>query len=352
MNQKYYIIPIFVPHLGCPHQCVFCNQRSISGMQKEVNGEEVKVIIEQYLTTFPKDAFIEVAFFGGSFTGIKAEKQKELLEATNIYLSEEKIQGIRISTRPDYISRDILKFLKNYGVKVIELGVQSMDNEVLARSYRGHSREDVINASNLIKEYNFKLGHQMMIGLPGDTLEKDIITARQLIKLKPDIARIYPVLVIKGTELEQMYIKGQYEPLNVKVAVEISKQILKLFKNNDINVIRLGLQVTENINIGKDVVAGPFHPAFKELVESELRFELISFMLSNININEGDKLSIISNGQEVSITVGHKRTNIERLYKNYQFGEIKVYGNPNMHRGNVVVNVGEQSVSMHESNFF
>ena len=202
--KKEYIIPIFVPHLGCPNCCVFCNQTKISGQEKQVTKEDVKNTIDYYLKHFKDDnKYVEVAFFGGSFTGIDENVQNELLETAYEYIKEGKVNSIRISTRPDYINKEILKRLKKYKVKTIELGVQSTNNYILAKSKRGHTFEDVRQASKLIRKYGFVLGHQMMIGLPESTELDEITTAKNLIKLKPKIVRIYPVLVIKNTELEE-----------------------------------------------------------------------------------------------------------------------------------------------------
>ena len=206
--KKEYIIPIFVPNLGCPNCCVFCNQRKISGEQRQVTSEDVKNTIEYYLQNFRDDnKYVEVAFFGGSFTGIEENVQNNLLEAVQSYIDEGKVNSIRISTRPDYIDKDTLKRLKHYRVKTIELGVQSTNNYILAKSKRGHTFEDVRIASKLIRKYGFILGHQMMVGLPESTALDEVTTAKNLIKLKPKIVRIYPVLVIKNTELEDMYKK-------------------------------------------------------------------------------------------------------------------------------------------------
>ena len=260
--KKEYIIPIFVPHLGCPQCCTFCNQKTISGEQKQVNAEDVKNTIEYYLNNFKyNDKYIEVAFFGGSFTAIEIEKQKELLEAVQPYLKQKKINSIRLSTRPDAINKEILKMLKHYKVKIIELGVQSSNNYILARCKRGHSFEDVKKASKLIRRFGFTLGHQMMVGLPDSTEKDDIQTAKDLIRLKPKIVRVYPVLVIKGTELEQEAQKGDYEPLTVEQGVERSKEIVKLFNKKHIKVIRVGLQNTDTItdisSNQSEVVSGP-----------------------------------------------------------------------------------------------
>lgn len=201
--RQHYIIPIFVPHLGCPNDCIFCNQKSISGEQRQVSAKEVKEQIEFYWKSLKnkETAFIEVAFFGGSFTGIPQEKQIELLQAVQEYIDKGKVNSIRISTRPDYINKEILKLLKKYKVHTIELGVQSSNDYILRRSKRGHTFEDVKKASKLIRRYGFCLGHQMMVGLPESTRLDELNTARDLAKLKPKIMRIYPVLVIKNTRI-------------------------------------------------------------------------------------------------------------------------------------------------------
>ena len=201
--KKQYVIPIFVPHLGCPNDCIFCNQKSISGQQKMITKEDIIKTINFYLENIKdKEAKKEVAFFGGSFTGIEEEKQEELLSAAYEYIKQKKVESIRISTRPDYIDKKILKRLKKYKVKTIELGVQSANDYILKKAGRGHTFSDVEKASKLIRWYGFNLGHQMMVGLPESTTVDEINTAKQLIKLKPKMVRIYPVLVIKNTRLE------------------------------------------------------------------------------------------------------------------------------------------------------
>ena len=265
--KKEYIIPIFVPNLGCPNDCTFCNQKKISGETTNVDANDVKETIEYYLENFKDDSkYVQVAFFGGSFTGIDIQKQKELLEAANEYIKKGKVGSIRISTRPDYINKDILKMLKKYNVTTIELGVQSSNDYILNKTKRNHTFEDVKVASKLIRRYHFTLGHQMMVGLPESTEIDEINTAKDLIKLKPKMVRIYPVLVIKGTQLEEEYRSGEYKPLTVEQAVERAKTITYMFRKKHINVIRIGLQNTEEITDPKDdkseVVAGPYHPAF------------------------------------------------------------------------------------------
>lgn len=216
MKSRNVIIPIFIPQEGCPHKCVFCNQETISGEENRVNAKDVVNIIEEYLPTIDKKtSTVEVSFFGGTFTGISIEKQKELLSVAKEYKDKGLIDKIRMSTRPDYIDRKILEHLKEYDVDIIELGVQSLDEDVLKKSGRGHTVEDVYEASRLIKEYGITLGHQMMLGLPGDTFEKDIETTKRIIEMKPSLCRIYPSLVIKDTSMEKMLNMGIYKQLYI-----------------------------------------------------------------------------------------------------------------------------------------
>ena len=322
--MKTFNIPIFVPHRGCPFDCVFCNQKRITGSTKAVTAGEVRDTISQYLKTLPqKDCIIEAAFFGGSFTGIPIDEQSELLSAAKQFADSGKIHGIRLSTRPDYISEEILDNLLKYGVTTIELGVQSMDNEVLLKSNRGHTKEQVQKAVELIKQYPFSLGLQMMTGLPGDTDEKSIHTAREIIALKPDIVRIYPTLTIKDTYLEEMYLKGQYTPQTVDEAVELSKTLLLMFEKNGITVIRIGLQSTDEICENGSVVAGPVHSSFRELVESSIYFDVIRGQLKS-----GCRAKVFVNPKEISKAVGNKRRNILKL-ENENIS-IKIYEDKNL----------------------
>lgn len=319
--KSQYIIPIFVPHLGCPNDCTFCNQRKISGQMKNITEDDVRETIEYYLENFrEKDAYIEVAFYGGSFTGIEPELQERLLGAAYEYIKAKKVNSIRVSTRPDYIDKTVLKRLKKYKVKTIELGVQSTNNYILERCQRGHTYEDVVKASKLIRRYRFTLGHQMMIGLPDSTEQDDFNTARDLIKLKPKIVRIYPVLVIKGTKLEEEYNRGEYEPLTVNQAVERCKELCYMFGNKKINVIRIGLQNTDTIcspnNEGSEVVAGPYHETFRQLVESSMYYDTIEDKIKKFN-TKVKEVEIVVNTQNVNNVVGYKRENITKLKEMY-----------------------------------
>ncbi len=319
--KKEYIIPIFVPHLGCPNNCTFCNQKKISGQTKMVTKQDVKDTIVYYLKNFKDDhKYVEVAFFGGSFTAIEKEKQEELLEAVQEYIENKKVHSIRVSTRPDCIDKDILKRLKKYHVKTIELGVQSTNNYILSRCKRGHTGEDVKKASKLIRRYGFVLGHQMMVGLPESTKQDEINTAKELIKLKPEIVRIYPVLVIKDTELAEEYQRGEYTPLTVGQAVERCKEIVDLFNRKKITVIRIGLQNTEEITDPSlkesSVVAGPYHPAFRQLVESSMWYDSIVNEIKKVNAKV-KKVKIKANDKNVNNIIGHKKENITKLKEVY-----------------------------------
>ena len=287
--KKQYIIPIFVPHLGCPNDCIFCNQKSISGQKTNMTKEKAKKIIDDYLKSMTdENAQIEIAFFGGSFTAIETERQEELLQTAYEYVKSGKVESIRVSTRPDCINKEILKRLKKYKVKTIELGVQSANDYILKRANRGHTFEDVKKASKLIRWYGFKLGHQMMVGLPESTRIDEINTAKALVKLKPKMIRIYPVLVVKNTKLEEEYKQGIYEPLSVVQAVEICKEIVRIFADKKIDIIRIGLQNTDEIsdpqNEKSEVVAGPYHPAFRQLVESGMWYDAIVGKIKKLNV--------------------------------------------------------------------
>lgn len=289
--------------------------------------KDVDRIISEHLLTFKNPKVIEVAFFGGSFTAIDIEIQKELLAIPVKYKMANKIDKIRLSTRPDTIDAEIINMLRENLVDTIELGVQSLDEEVLYKSGRGHTAQDVYNASKLIKEYDINLGLQMMIGLPGDTKEKAIHTCKEFIKLNPFCVRIYPTLVIKETFLETQFLDNKYNALEVEEAVDISSLILMMFMVNNIDVIRIGLQPTENIQMGKDVIAGPFHPAFRQLVESDIYLKILDSYLSNMKlITEDKELLIEANNKIISSISGQKSTNRKFLTDKYKFNKIKIIG--------------------------
>lgn len=338
MSKNYYIIPIFVPHEGCPHDCVFCNQNKITGEDSTVNGLFVRNTIEQYLTTINKEnATVEVSFFGGTFTAISIGKQRELLKIAKEYKDKGIINYIRLSTRPDYIDNEILTHLKEFSVDIIELGVQSLDEDVLMKSGRGHTAEQVYDASKLIKEYGFTLGHQIMLGLPGDNFQKDIETAKKSVDMKPEICRIYPALTIKDTMMEKMFLDREYEPYTLEEAVEVSKEILKIYIENNIKVIRIGLQPTDNINLGGDIIAGPFHAAFRELVESSI---INSKIFELIKDHQGDVLITI-HPNKVSKLFADKKYYFNKNLKLLPKVKVKVNVNSDVQLNKIDINFGE-----------
>ena len=340
--SKQYIIPVFVPHLGCPNDCVFCNQKSISGQMKQITEEDVEKTIEEFLRSFKEERlYTEIAFFGGSFTGIDEELQERLLSVAYKYVKSKQVDGIRVSTRPDYIDKEKLKLLKKYGVKTIELGVQSTNDYILKKSKRGHTFEDVKKASKLIRRYGFNLGHQMMIGLPESTWIDELNTAKDLAKLKPKMVRIYPVLVIKKTELEKELAKGEYTPLTLDQAIERCKELYYFFDKKNITVIRMGLQNTDIIsnpeNINSEVVAGPYHEAFGQLVEDSIWYDRILNAIKKVN-TKVIEVEIEVNPDDVNNIIGHKKENIQKFKDIYEV-EVKIKQNFSMRHGKFKMNI-------------
>ena len=269
MSARENIIPVFVPHLGCPNSCVFCDQRRISGRQQPAAPQDVVQAVENAAALLPKGAKRQLAFYGGSFTAIPLQQQEALLQAAKQELDMGRIDSIRLSTRPDAIDAEVLDRLRRYGVETIELGAQSMDEEVLRLSARGHSAAQVEQASRLIKDGGFSLILQMMTGLPGDSREKSIATAKKIIALRPMGVRIYPTVIVRGTALCELWQSGRYREHTVEDAVELCADILPLFEQAGIPVIRLGLNPTEDLSNG-DAVGGAYHPALGELVKSRI----------------------------------------------------------------------------------
>jgi len=313
---KHYNIPIFIPELACPFQCAFCNQEKISGHSKIPDKEEIITTIEEYLASYKEtDRIVELAYFGGSFTGIPKKDQENYLSIIQPYIESGQIQSIRLSTRPDYIDHDILKMLKKYNVGSIELGAQSLDDEVLKKTFRGHNAEAVSKASALIKDYGISLGLQMMIGLPGDTLQKSIKTAHKIVELGAENTRIYPALVIKGTAMHKWYEQGKYKPLSLQESIEWSKELIPIFENSGIKILRVGLHPSEGLINGKELIAGPFHISFKELVLTEIWKDKLSPLLK-----EKSSASITINVPHGSINhaIGHKAKNKKMLEAKFQ----------------------------------
>jgi histone acetyltransferase (RNA polymerase elongator complex component) len=307
-RKKHCNIPIFIPELACPHQCVFCNQEKISNTFSVPTPNEIGAIIDRYLATISEGTVINIAFFGGSFTGIPQAEMIGYLKVAYPYVQTGKVQGIRISTKPDCITNPILTILEQYGVTAIELGAQSTNDKVLVKSGRGHKFDAIENAAKLIRSRNFELGLQMMLGLPYDTLELSLQTARDIVRLKADSTRIYPTIVVKGTVLEKMYEKGTYQVLSMEDALSWSKEVLKIFNAAKVKVLRVGLHPSEELALGKSLVAGPIHPSFKEMVLSELW----SDVLHATQLQKGKSMIYVAKNQ-LNYAIGYQGKNRQAL---------------------------------------
>ncbi len=311
--KKHSNIPIFIPELACPHQCVFCDQEKISGTYSIPQPADVKDIVERYLETIPENRTIDIAFFGGSFTGLSVDLQEQYLKEAFKFIKNRKVSGIRLSTRPDYINEPILELLKKYSVTTIELGAQSTSQEVLNESERGHTVENIRDASNLICKYGCELGLQMMIGLPGDSYERSIQTAKDIVSLGACNTRIYPAIVVKHTAMEKLYQSGKYSPLTLEQAVEWTKDIVHIFEENNVSILRMGLHPSDELVTGKSLIAGPFHASFKEMVMTQIWKELIDMELQSINSNFSNNIKITVSDRQIHNAIGYRQTNREQL---------------------------------------
>ena len=321
MSARASILPVFVPHLGCPHACVFCNQRRISGAQRPATAEDVKNSIAQAAAFLPKGGKRQLAFYGGSFTAIPVGEQEALLGAAKAALDTGDIDAIRLSTRPDAIDGAVLDRLRRYGVDTVELGAQSMDDAVLRLAGRGHTAADVETASRLIKAAGFRLVLQMMTGLPGATDESDTDTARRFIALGPDGVRIYPTVIVQDTALFDMWRAGTYREHTVEDAVRVCAGIVPLFDAAGIPIIRLGLNPTEELSRGA-AAGGAYHPALGELVKSRILLEKARSLLRGIE--PGSRVTIAVGKGKTSQMTGQHRENLRKLTEEFRLAEIKI----------------------------
>lgn len=326
------IIPIFISHQGCENDCVFCNQRKITSKETPMTPLDATLKIEECLPSIEKRGVkqVEIGFFGGSFTGMDLGVQEAYLSIAKPYKDKGKIKEIRLSTRPDYIDEKKLIFLKQYGVDTIELGVQSFDEQVLSSSNRGYKPDVIYSSSRLIKSYGFKLGIQLMIGLPEDTYEKSIYSAKETVKLNPEFSRIYPTVIVKDTELETRYHKGEYQEFPLETAVKTAKDMYLILTESGIQVIRLGLKSTDNIGVGKDLIGTSYHPAFRQLVEGEIAKEKLEVLITNnpaFNTNfinepkeKGNYIDITFYGHPSTLSnmAGHKKSNFMYFKEKYK----------------------------------
>lgn len=308
--MKHRNIPFFIPHIGCPHRCSFCDQHIISGQQSRPLPGSIKKTLECATRQIPDPNTTEIAFFGGSFTALEPAYMLELLETAKPYIGARGFKGIRVSTRPDAIDADVLDVLQKYGVTSIELGAQSMDDAVLRANQRGHTAQDIREAAKQIKKHGFSLGLQMMTGLFQDTPTGSIQTAAELAALQPDSVRIYPTVVIEGTLLHQYMLQGIYRPPNVTASVPLCAELLSYFNQKQIPVIRLGLHAS--LELEQKAVGGAYHPALRELCEAELLFQQVYRLL--IGKPKGNYTLYVS-PKDVSRMIGQKKDNIDRFYK-------------------------------------
>lgn len=319
------IIPIFIPHRGCPNDCVFCNQRRITSKLVSPTEPEVRNTIDKWLTTLGDVPHVHIAFYGGSFTAIPMDEQEKYLKIAHEYKTSTAISEIHLSTRPDCIDDKILENLKKYGVDLIELGCQSFDDDVLSASKRGHSAKDIYNACSLIRSAGFKLGIQLMVGLPNSTRYADILSAHKTAEIMPDVARIYPTIVIEDTELLDMVKSGEYKPLTINEAVWRSKEMLKVLNISGVNVIRIGLKASDLISGDGKFTGTTFHPAFRQLVEGSLARESVEEQLIHLleefknQSLDAQNIRIIASANPSSFSnlIGHKAENHEYFVDKY-----------------------------------
>lgn len=315
--MKHYIIPIFIPHYGCSHACVFCNQKKITGRAAPVTAQEITTIITEHLARVTEERHIEVAFYGGSFTALDIKIQCELLAPAYEALQRRKIHAIRLSTRPDCINDAVVRNLISYGVSIIELGVQSLDDKVLQASARGHSARDVKQAVSVIKKWGLTCGIQFMPGLPGENWKSLIDTAGGIIQLAPDFVRIYPVIVIAHTKLAEMYEDGSYTALSLAAAVVRAAFLKLLFSQQGIPVIRTGLQATEDLGCSDVVIAGPYHPAFGEMADSYLFYLMLVHCVESLRLGKDSVFLIHHHPRDTSKLRGISNSNIKKLQSIY-----------------------------------
>ncbi len=308
--MKHINVALFVVHKGCPHMCTFCNQKRISGSEKEITAQDVHEAAKTAIESLSREQASggEIAFFGGSFTMVERSYMVSLLEAAYSYVENGTFKGIRISTRPDGISTEICEILKKYGVTAVELGAQSLDDKVLLLNERGHTAKQVEEACKLLKSFGFETGLQMMTGLYGSSDESDTATAEKIISLKPDTVRIYPTVVIKNTKLCDLMQEGKYIPKGVEETVKLCARLIPMFENAGIKIIRVGLHSGGGVEEG--YAGGAYHPALRELCEGEIYYNIAKEKLASLE--KGSYVLSVAPGENSKMT-GQKKRNIIRL---------------------------------------
>ncbi|MBI5590175.1 MAG: radical SAM protein [Deltaproteobacteria bacterium] len=344
---KPFIIPVFIPHAGCPHQCVFCNQQAITRSAIQApSTAQIKASIRTYLNYLKPDRKpVQIAFFGGNFLGIDRREILRLLNAATSFVHEGIVDGIRFSTRPDTLTKDQLEILQGFPVSTIEIGAQSMNDAVLALCRRGHSARQTACAVHLAKACGYEVGIQMMVGLPGDDDAGTISTGRQIAALYPDFVRIYPAVVLEHSPLANWYRKGQYVPLSLSAGVSLVKKLYLMFQNSNIAVIRMGLQATADLANGSILLAGPYHPAFGHLVIAEIYRDRVVELLKT-STSAMEEVTLRVNPKRISAMRGLKNENIHYLKNRFHIRHITVTGDPLMPDHHIALMMDSEAVRL------
>ncbi len=335
---KPFIIPIFIPHYGCPHQCIFCNQKAITGTSNAIpSANEIHAIVDEFLGYKRKNrTWTEVSFFGGNFLGLAPDRIQQLLDPVVSFAKSKKIDGIRFSTRPDTIDKDQLNLISPYPISTVELGVQSMINPVLKKAGRGHTAEDTIKAVSLLKQKKYQIGLQMMTGLPGDNDELCLESAGHIIALQPDFVRIYPTLVINGSPLANLYQKGKYQPMSIEKCVAQLKRLYLLFQENHINVIRMGLQASEELDDLTTVLAGPYHPALGHMVFSKIFLDSAAKKIKE-KTSSNDAVTLTVHPRSLSRMQGLNKKNIDTLKQMFDIRQLDLITDASLEKNDILV---------------
>jgi len=344
------IIPVFIPHLGCVNDCIYCDQKKITGIEHKISNRKIRKTIDLYLLKIFSDypnissRNIQIAFYGGNFTGLDISHQESLLEISKSYVERGSVGSVRISTRPDFLDQKKLIFLKERYVKTIEIGVQSLDDSVLAISGRNYSSRVVYDSFNLLRDNHFQIGIQIMLGLPGDTFESLKSTIKKIINWKPDFVRLYPTLVIKGTPLEKLYKERKYNPMNLDEVISLCKIILLNLEINNIPVIRLGLH--PSFSLLDKIIDGPFHPSLKYLVKSEIDYDLMNLIFRKYKREVCNSVIFYIPEKSLSEFRGFKRKNILRIKERFKINNIDFVEKKEIKQGNLIASFDNKEIKM------
>lgn len=348
-RMTHMIIPFFIMYQGCPNRCIFCNVHKIAGSSPEcITEKSFRETIHKYLSQAKWNTdHVQIAFYGGNFTGMEKERQVELLKYAHSFIQNGEVHDIRISTRPDTIDNESLELLKCFGVSTVEIGAQSFVDEVLKLSHRGHSSSDVINSMNMLKDRGFKTGIHIMLGLPGDNRSGYEYSIRETIALKPDMVRIHPTIVFQGTGLAELFLKGAYTPLSMSDAIDMCTHALRKFTEARIPVIRLGLQTNREMETAGSIVAGPYHPAFRSLVEESMFLNMAFSLLAKEEVT-GKEIIFSLALKDVSAFRGQRNRNLQLLKNTYRAAGITVKGDHRQEEGAVFMTVEGRTWKAHK----